>query len=243
MSDETVIREVTPGIWTFSKPFARFGFWPIGGRSTAVQLRDGGVWLLASTPLTAETKAKLDELGPVKYIIGADAVHHLFLGDYKNTYPSAKLIAPVDTIARHGDGTLQFDGAWGRDSPETKYGFEEEIDHCYFTGFKNKDVAFFHRSSKSLIEADLLLNLPAKEQYSKSNEVTSTLLLRFGEFGPFSWLHRKFTGGLAVDQDAMRRDAKIVSGWDFNRIIPCHGDIIEGDGKRAWNDLYKEFLE
>lgn len=34
----------------------------------------------------------------------------------------------------------------------------------YFTGFKNKDVAFFHPASKSLIEADLLFNLPAREQ-------------------------------------------------------------------------------
>ncbi|KAJ3505916.1 hypothetical protein NLJ89_g7162 [Agrocybe chaxingu] len=232
MSDETVIREV---YGPSRSPSLDLASGPLGGRSTAVQLRDGGVWLLASTPLTAETKAKLNELGPVKYIIGADAVHHLFLGEYKNAYQSAKLIAPVDAIARHGDATLQFDG-------ETKYGFEDEIEHCYFTGFKNKDVAFLHRSSKSLIEADLLLNLPAKEQYSKTKEA-STLLFGFGGFGPFSWVHRKFMGGLAVDQEAMRRDAKIVSGWDFNRIIPCHGDVIEGDGKKAWNELYKDFLE
>lgn len=34
----------------------------------------------------------------------------------------------------------------------------------YFSGFKNKDVAFLHRPSKTLIEADLLMNLPCKEQ-------------------------------------------------------------------------------
>ena len=34
----------------------------------------------------------------------------------------------------------------------------------YFSGFKNKDVAFFHPASKSLIEADLLFNLPPTEQ-------------------------------------------------------------------------------
>ena len=50
-----------------SRPFARFGVWPVGGRSTAIKLRSGGVWVLASTPLDAETKAKLQELGPVKY--------------------------------------------------------------------------------------------------------------------------------------------------------------------------------
>lgn len=48
------------------RPFARFGILPIGGRSTAIQLQNGGVWVLASTPLDAETKLKIDELGPVK---------------------------------------------------------------------------------------------------------------------------------------------------------------------------------
>ena len=34
----------------------------------------------------------------------------------------------------------------------------------YFSGFKNKDVAFVHKPSKTLIEADLLFNMPALEQ-------------------------------------------------------------------------------
>jgi hypothetical protein len=94
--------KVTKGVWTFSKcvfhsimfvlflkrsqsrPFSRFGVWPIGGRSTAIQLeththstsatsadRDIAnlktpVWVLASTPLDEPTKQKLDELGEVQ---------------------------------------------------------------------------------------------------------------------------------------------------------------------------------
>jgi len=34
----------------------------------------------------------------------------------------------------------------------------------FFSGFKNKDVAFFHPESKTMIQADLLFNLPAYEQ-------------------------------------------------------------------------------
>lgn len=60
------IRSVTPRLATFSRPFARFGFVPVGGRSTAVQLRDGTVWVLASTPLDSSTRAKLQEMGEVR---------------------------------------------------------------------------------------------------------------------------------------------------------------------------------
>ncbi|KAF9057191.1 hypothetical protein BJ165DRAFT_15203 [Panaeolus papilionaceus] len=237
---ETVIREVTKGVWTFSRPFSRFGIWPIGGRSTAIQLRGGDLWILASTPLDTETKAKIDELGPVKYIIGADAVHHLYLTEFKDTYPNAKLIAPKGAITRHGNKKLVFDGVWGQDPPDTKYGFEDEVEHCYFSGFKNKDVAFLHKESKSLIEADLLMNLPCKEQYSKSK--SSPTFLGIGGFGPSSWLHSKLTANLGTDDAAMRRDAKTVDSWDFERIIPCHGDVIEKDAKQAWRDVYKFFL-
>ncbi|KAG6821105.1 hypothetical protein H0H93_006444 [Arthromyces matolae] len=128
---ETVIREVVKGIWTFSRPFTRSGFIPFGGRSTAIQLKNGSVWVLASTPLESETKAKIDELGPVKYIISPDSVHYLFLadlleltGEFKKAYPQAKLIAPLEVTERLKD--LKFDGSWGKDAPDTLYGFEDE---------------------------------------------------------------------------------------------------------------------
>ena len=62
----------------------------------------------------------------------------------------------------------------------------------------------------------------------------------------------------------MKRDAKTVAGWDFERIIPCHGvrhrylemlnhciyfiyffatqDVIETNAQQAWKDAFKSFL-
>jgi hypothetical protein len=58
---------------------------------------------------------------------------------------------------------------------------------------------------------------------------------------------------------AMRRDAKTVADWDFDKIIPCHGvssfillsrlllqlfqDVVEKDAKQAWRNLYKSYLD
>jgi len=237
-----VIREVTRNVWTFSRPFARFGVVPFGGRSTAIRMKDGGVWVLASTPLDEETKSTLDKIGPVRFIIGADAVHHLFLGQYKKAYPSAKVIGPEAALERTEDKSLKFDGAWGRDPSDTKYGFEDDIKACYFSGFKNKDIAFFHQESKTLIEADLLLNLPCNEQYSKVKSGKWSLPLGF-HVNPWSWLHPRMIWSLGVDKEAMKRDAKTVASWDFERIIPCHGDVIEQRGKEAWLNVYKFFLQ
>jgi len=237
MSD-TVVRRITENVWTFSRPFLRSGLIPFGGRSTAIKLRTGGVWVLASTPLDNETKTKIDELGDVRYIVAADVLHYLFLSDFKTTYPRAKLIG-VEAL-QSNPKCPELDGAYGADAPGTNYGFEDEIQSCYFSGFANKDVAFHHIPSKSLIEADLLLNLPAYEQYSK---VASKPWLLSLSLGPTSWFHRKLIWNLGNNKEEMKRDARIVAGWDFDRIIPCHGDVIETNGKEAWRALYKDFLQ
>jgi len=59
----------------------------------------------------------------------------------------------------------------------------------------------------------------------------------------------------------MKRDAKTVAEWDFERIIPCHGvravvalppiihsnhfsqDVIEKDGNKAWREAFKWYLD
>jgi len=151
------------------------------------------------------------------------------------------LIAVEEAIQKHKDEDIKFDGSWGKDAPGTKYGFEDDIKWCFFPGFMTKEVAFFHKNSKSLIEADLLFNLPPKEQYSRSNKMTFHLLT--GRFNPWSYAHKRAVWSLGSDKEAMKRDAKIVAGWDFERVIPCHGDVIENDGDKAWREAFKWYLD
>lgn len=238
---DIIIREVTEGIWTFSKPFLRLNVLPIGGRSTAVRLSNGDVWVLASTPLTPDTKKTLENLGPVKYIVGADSVHHLYLGEFKKAYPDAKLVAVEEAVEKKKGEGLDFAGFWGDKQQDPKFGFEDEIESCYFSGFKNKDVAFLHKPSKTLIEADLLFNMPALEQYSRS--WFSGRIPFIGNIDPYTAAHKRMMWRLGVDKEAMKRDAKTVADWDFERIIPCHGDVIDKDGNKAWRAAYEYYLK
>ena len=41
---------------------------------------------------------------------------------------------------------------------------------------------------------------------------------------------------------AMKRDVQTVAEWDFARIIPCHGDVLDSDVKRIWLDALKSHL-
>lgn len=237
--DDLVIREVTADVWIFSRPFTRARFIPFGGRSTAIKLTSGDVWVLASTPLTQDTKETIDKLGPVKWIMAGDAEHHLFLAEYKKAYENAKLVVVERLLKKKTDEGLDVAGAYGVDPPETEYGFESEIKAHYFPGFVNQDVAFYHVASKSLIVADLLFNLPGTEQYSKSKSSSKVPIIC--KLNPSGVVLKTLLFKLGKDKDAMRRDIKAVSEWDFSRIIMCHGDVIEEDAHKAWKDAYAKY--
>ncbi|KAG8863991.1 hypothetical protein FRB96_006864 [Tulasnella sp. 330] len=237
---DLVIREVTPGIWTFSRPFQRAPFMPFGGRSTAITLQDGSVWLLASTKVDDETLTKLREIGPVKYIIAPDLGHWLNLQKFTEAFPDAKVIG-VAGLETKVPG-VKFAGLYGKDPADTLYGYEPEIIGHYFSDFQNRDVAFFHAPSRTLIEADLLFNLPPTEQYSKSKESGKTWLPIISNLSPWKGQHRLFLKPISKGP-AMKDDAKLVAGWDFDRVIPCHGDVIETKGNDAWRSAYANFLK
>ncbi|KAI0313890.1 hypothetical protein OF83DRAFT_1165416 [Amylostereum chailletii] len=235
-------------------PFTRLGFFRIGGRSTAIKMADGGVWVLASTPLDEETKKTIDNLGPVKWIIGADDVHHLFLGEFQKAYPDAKLVAVEGSVKKHPE--LKWHGYWTDEKREQEFGFDTEFKSCYFPGFRNKDVVFVHVPSKTLITADLLFNLPCIEQYTYSWFPSGVPFLNWflPTMSPESPAHQKFLlqaakkGGyeranVLWELRAMKRDAKTVADWDFDRIIMCHGEVIETGGNKAWRSAYRLILE
>jgi len=242
MASELVIREVKAGIWTFSTPFSRAGIIPFGGRSTACKLSDGSVFLVASTKADDETLTKIREIGPVKYIVAPDYEHHLNLKDFHKAFPDAKVIGVDGLEQKPALAEVKFAGIYGKDPEGTKYGFEDEISACYFSAFKNKDVAFCHKASKTLIEADLLFNLPPHEQYSKSKLSAVGWLPILSYIAPFTATHRFFINQLVSDTEVTKVHAKTVESWDFDTIIPCHGDVVGGNGKAAWQSVWDKFL-
>ena len=87
----------------------------------------------------------------------------------------------------------------------------------YFSGFRNKDVAFFHPASKSLIEADLLFNLPATEQYSKTGLSGNFPIL--GSINPSTWLQKQASWLLGVDKECVFSCELLQSGRTDDRFV------------------------
>ena len=252
-----VIRDVTPNITTLSVPFLRFGRVKIGGRGTLVKLQTGNVAVFSPVALTPTVKDKVQSLGAVKYIIAPDIEHHIFLSNWAQEYPEAEVIGMEGLPEKR-----EFDDA----TKGTKFShvfseknkldikitpeFDAEFSYEYFHSHMNKELVFLHKPTRTLIEADLLFNLPATEQFSKSGvDARSGILTKlFGALmntqGNMIWQKRVlWYGPGSKDRAGFGASAKRVKAWDFDRIIPCHGDVIETGGKSIFENATAWFTE
>lgn len=247
-----VIREVVPRtITTFSVPFWRFGRIKIGGRGTVVRLQSGSLAVFSPVALTDEVKAKVAELGEVRYICAPDAEHHIFLGPWHNAYPSAQILGP-ETLPelRAKDKTKEdvpfthlFRASKTLDSISPE--FDAEFDWEYVHAHANKEIVFHHRPTRTLIEADYMFNSPSTEQFSKTGvDPTSGILTKI--FGALTSTQGKalaqqrmiWWGTSAMDRSAFAKSTARIDKWDFDRLIPCHGDVIETGAK----DIFRKVL-
>lgn len=241
----TTIRALNPDITIFSAPFNRFGVFKIGARSTAVKLQNTDVVVISAIKSSQEIKDTLSSLGTVKYIVAPDAEHHLSLEEYAKLYPSAKLIGVEGLQEKHPD--LKFHKIFGDSKYDTvQIGWESEIDTVYFPGHANKELAILHKPSKTLIEADLVFNLPGLEQYKGSSSSAGVA----GYLSPFKYLsissnaHKTMTWNmLAKDKKSFKASLTQVKAWDFTTLVPCHGEVIEGNAKALWDAHYSQFFE
>ncbi|KAJ9121213.1 hypothetical protein QFC24_004888 [Naganishia onofrii] len=229
---ELDIRQLDEYITVFDIPFSRFGILPIGNRSTAVKLKDSRVLVVVSSPCDEPTKAKLAELGQVSYLIAPDLEHTMRISDFHRTYPEAKCIGPAGVTEKKPD--IKWEGVMGEGGESKVYGFEDEIKLQFLPGHVNKELAVLHIPSRTLIQADLIFNLPCTEQYAKASTDGRA-------FWPLSMIQSKAVAGhpfiptmTTKDKVAMARDVAVINGWDFDRMIPCHGNIIPTHAKEIW---------
>ncbi|KAI9832165.1 MAG: hypothetical protein M1819_004516 [Sarea resinae] len=254
-----VIRNVTPNIVTCSVPFLRFGKIKIGGRGTIVRLPNNTLAVFSPVALTPAVQAEIAKLGgQVRYLAATDIEHHIFLSDWKAAFPTAKVLGPEglpEKRAAQKNEHVDFDVVYKAEHchgnhPSVDAEFDAVFDIEYVPVHPNKELVVNYRPDKTLIEADLMFNLPATEQYSKTgldpNSGVFTKL--FGAIqsahGPATWQKRMLWYGFSSsNRDGFNKSVQRIAGWDFDKIIPCHGDVIETGGKGVFEKVFEWHLQ
>jgi len=254
----SVIREVTPEITTISVPFWRLGLVKFGGRATLVKLRSGGILAFSPVPLSDSIRKLVDDMGGnVEYLVAPDMEHHINLGTWKAAFPSAKVIAPAplrEKRAKASREDVPFDFAYtptNKASLASTYpdDFLAEFDVEFFDGHTNQEIVLLHKPTSTMIEADLIFNTPSYEQFSKTGVDANTGFFTKLFQAMFTTLHgtsqqRFIWYFISKDKPSFNKSIKRVNDtWQFNRIIPCHGEVIETGGKDVFKKLFAWHIE
>ncbi|TIA85909.1 hypothetical protein E3P99_03857 [Wallemia hederae] len=234
MSD-LVVRSLTPSITIFSRPFLRFPGVPIGSRSTAIRLEQGEnkdkVWVLASSQCDDEVIENIKKLGQVKYLVAPDTEQYI------DAFPDAKVIGVDGVQTKMND--VKFDYIYGKNDAQEKVGYEPELQVVWFDKYINRDLAFFHQPTKTLVgHAYYHINDANMVKYSKTDASPAPWFPFVGNLRPGTLTHRI----AAMSMSKNEAEIKQVYDWDFERIIMSHGDVIESNGRKAWYDVFSRYL-
>lgn len=208
--------------------------------------------------LTEEVKDTINGLGGnVTYLVALDIEHHIFLGQWKAEYPHAEIIGPHGLREKRekraetrGTEITHIFTPENRAEFDVSEEFDAEFEMEYVCMHPNREIVVYHKPSRTLIEADLMFNLPAMQQYAKSpgggdqGILTKLFGSAMAATGNTSIWQKRFLWHVASasDRDGFKRSMAKIYQWDFDRIIMCHGDVIETGGKDVFRNLFDWFL-
>lgn len=182
----------------------------------------GGELLLHSpVPIDDALARELAELGPVAHLLAPNKFHHLHLQGAAERYPEARVWGAPGL--REKLPGIRFDRILGQHSEP---GWTGSLDQLVVSGVPRvNEVVTLHRPSRSLLVTDLVFNM------NQTRGVLSPLVLWLVG-GQRGFMHsRTWRWFFVRDRAAAGVDLGRVLSWDFDRIVPCHGDVLEIDAR------------
>jgi hypothetical protein len=190
-------------------------------RMTVVRLPDGSVWLHSPVPLDEATAREIDAIGPVGHVVAPSLLHHLHAAAARRRWPGAKLYGAVGLAEKRPD--LEIDQELG---DQTAWG--SVIATCRLRGAPRiNEVVFFHHPSGTLLCTDLVFNLARP-----ANLATRLVTTVWGTNGRLA-ASRLWGWVFVEDRAAMAASVRAALDWPIERVVPCHGDVVEREALPA----------
>ena len=220
-----MLREFGVDLWIAEGPVLPFlGMFPYPTRMAVVRLSDGGLWIWSPFELDDVLVKEVEALGPVRHLVSPNKLHHLWLGDWKQRYPDAQMLASPGLARRRRD--LAFDAELS-DEPDPAWA--TDVDQVIFRGsFFMDEVVFFHRTSRTALVCDLVQRMDPGSLTGPSGWVLKIWGLS-GERGstPLEWRASWW------NRRAGRAAKETLLAWKPERLVVAHGMCAERNATQA----------
>lgn len=209
-----MLEQFAPSLYVADGPSVSFFGFPYPTRMAAARLSDGTVWVWSPIALTPALADAVHGIGPVRYIVSPNKLHHRFLQEWADHWPDARLYAPPGLARKKA--ALHFHAELG-DEPSPPW--ENDIDQVVFRGsFAMAEVAFFHRESRTAIIGDLI------QRFSEASIAgwKGTVMRLGGLVGERGSTPRDWRASFLRHGPARAALHKVLE-WNPERLLIAHG--------------------
>lgn len=213
-----MLEEFGPSIYSADGPSVSFFGFPYPTRMAVVRLSDSSVWVWSPIALSHDLVSSINAIGPVRHIVSPNKIHHLFLKEWAERWPAARLYAPPGLASRRRD--LAFDEELG-DEPNAAWA--ADIDQVIFHGsLAMEEVVFFHRASRTAIICDLIQRHPEDTMTGWKG-----MLMRLDSLvGKEGSTPREWRASFVRRRKAREARKKVLS-WKPERLLIAHGECAQ----------------
>ena len=213
-----MLEEFGPSLYASEGPTVSFYGFPYPTRMAVVRLSDGGVWVWSPVALTGELASSVEAIGPVRHIVSPNKIHHLFLREWADRWPNARLYAPPGLARKKPE--VHFDAEL-RDDPDLAW--EADIDQVIFRGsLAMEEVVFFHRASRTTIICDLIQRHSQEEMSGWKGK----LMQLDGLVGAQGSTPREWRASFLRRGPARAARHKVLN-WRPSRLLIAHGECAQ----------------
>ncbi|HEY2049566.1 MAG TPA: DUF4336 domain-containing protein [Caulobacteraceae bacterium] len=221
MSDP-LLQPIGTDIWLTDGSHVEVAGFRYPTRMAVIRLTGGGLFIWSPVSLSETLRRQLEGLGEVRFLVAPNSLHHLFLAEWRQAYPQARLYGAPGLQQRRKD--IDFDAELGDAAPAE---WTEDLDQVRVPGNRiTTEVVFFHRSSGVVLFTDLIQHFP-RGWFRGWRSVVARLDLMTE---PEPSVPRKFRIAF-FDRRAAREALRRVLAWPSSKVVMAHGQPVESDGQ------------
>ncbi len=220
------LKSVTDDVFIVDGPLIHFHVLglrlPYPTRMTLIRLPDG-LFVHSPTPLTPALKQEVDRLGPVRWLVAPNCLHHWWLPEWKAAYDRAEVhLAP--RVAEQAKGRIAFESV--PIDAKARQPWDGAIATLALAGQAMTEIVFFHRPSRTLVFTDFMMNF----EPDKLGFGMRWLTRLGGAADPDGGMPRDIRASFVGRRDALREAIRTMIDWNPERIILSHGRWYERNG-------------
>lgn len=217
MNTLTGPQPLAENLWLLAYPLKILGA-DLRRNVTLIRLRSGKVVIHSTAAFTPDDVAAICAVGEPGWLVDGILRHDTFAQEGRAAFPMIPYLAP--------EGFSEVVGFPTTPIVPAPVEWDGELLALEIQGAPEaRDTALLHVPSRTLILTELVFNFGGDEP------IWTQLLLRLAvgsEHHP--GMPRPVKAGVK-DEAAFQSSLATILGWDFDRVIVGHGDVIEFDGK------------